>query len=254
MKTLVCLPPLLALRAFQVALVVKNPPAHVGDGRDLGLTPGSRRSPGGGHGNPVQYSCLENPMDRGAWKATIHSVAKSWTWLSEWAHMHASGVGVCRAPSAAEPQSVPCLRATPFPLCREDETVSQSFSWWLLLFMWTLMGCPHLFFFFFGYTPPFSSVQLLSRVRLFVTPGTATRQGSLSITNSWSLFKLMSGASVMPSNHLILSCPLLFPPSTFPSIRVFSSDSAVCIRWPKYWSFSFSNNQSFQWIFRTDFL
>ena len=83
-------------------------------------------------------------------------------------------------------------------------------------------------------------VQLLSRVRLFVTPWTAAHQASLSITNSWSLLKLMSIESMMLSNHLILCHPLLLPPSIFPSIRVFSSESAHHIRWPKYWSFSFS--------------
>ena len=83
------------------------------------------------------------------------------------------------------------------------------------------------------------SVQLLSHVLLFVTPWTAARQASLSITNSRSLLKLMSIELVMPSNHLILSCPLLLPPSIFPSIRVFSNESALHIRWPKYWSFSF---------------
>ena len=87
----------------------------------------------------------------------------------------------------------------------------------------------------------FSSVQLLSHVRLFVTPWTAACQASLSITNSQSLLKLMSIESVMPSNHLILCRPLLLPPSIFPSIGVFSNESVLCIRWwPKYWSFSFS--------------
>ena len=86
----------------------------------------------------------------------------------------------------------------------------------------------------------FSSVQSLSRVQLFSTPWTATHQASLSITNSQSLLILMSIELVMPSNHLILYCPLLLPPSIFPSIRVFSNESVLCIRWPKYWSFSFS--------------
>ena len=67
--------------ASQVALVVKKPPANVGDERDMGSIPGSGRSPGGGHGDPLQYSCLENPVDRGAWWATVHGVAKSQTWL-----------------------------------------------------------------------------------------------------------------------------------------------------------------------------
>ena len=72
------------------------------------------------------------------------------------------------------------------------------------------------------------------------TPWTAARQASLSITNSWSLLRLISIKLVMPSNHLILCCPLLLPPSIFPSIRVFSNESVLPIRWPKYWSFSFS--------------
>ena len=91
-----------------------------------------------------------------------------------------------------------------------------------------------------------SSVQSLSHVRLFATPWTAAHQASLSITNSQSLLKLMSNESVMPSNHLILCCPLLLLPSIFPSIRVFSNESALRIRWPKYWSFSFSISPSNQ--------
>jgi len=90
----------------------------------------------------------------------------------------------------------------------------------------------------------FGSVQSLSRVRLFATAWTAARQASLSITNSQSLLKLMFIESVMPSNHLILCRPLLLLPSIFPSIRVFSNESALPIRWPKYWSFSFSISPS----------
>ena len=86
----------------------------------------------------------------------------------------------------------------------------------------------------------FSSVQSLSRVQLFATPWIATRQASLSITNSQSLPKLTSIESVMPSSHLILCCPLLLLPPIPTSIRVFSNESTLCIRWPKYWSFSFS--------------
>ena len=89
-------------------------------------------------------------------------------------------------------------------------------------------------------TDQFSSVQSLSHVRLFVTLWTAACQASLSITNSWSSPKLMSIESVMPSNHLILCCPLFLLPSIFPSIRVFSNESAFRIRWPKYWRFSFN--------------
>ena len=86
----------------------------------------------------------------------------------------------------------------------------------------------------------FSSVQLPTYIRLFVTPWTATHQASLSITNSWSLLKLMSMKSPMPSSRLILYCPLLLLPSIFPSIRVFSNESTLRIRCPEYWSFSFS--------------
>ena len=90
------------------------------------------------------------------------------------------------------------------------------------------------------------SDQSLSRVRLFATPWTEACQASLSITISWSLLKLMSIESVMPSNHLILCCPLLLPPSIFPSIRVFSSEPVLHLRWPEYWSFRFSISPSNQ--------
>ena len=90
----------------------------------------------------------------------------------------------------------------------------------------------------------FSSVQSLSHVRLFATPWTAARQAALSITNSRSPPKPMSIESVMPSKHLILCCPLLLLPSIFPSNKVFSNESALCMRWPKYWSFSFSISPS----------
>ena len=90
----------------------------------------------------------------------------------------------------------------------------------------------------------YTSVQLLSCVWLFATPWTAVCQASLSITNSWSPPKPMSIVFVMPSNHLILCCPLLLLSSIFPSIRVFSSESALCIRWPYYWSFSFNISPS----------
>ena len=93
-------------------------------------------------------------------------------------------------------------------------------------------------------TTQFSSVQSLSRVRLFETPWTAARQASLSVTNSWSLLRLMFIELVMPSNHLILCHPLLLPPLIFSSIRVFANESALRFRWPKYWSFSFSISPS----------
>ena len=104
----------------------------------------------------------------------------------------------------------------------------------------------------------FSSVQSLSHVQLFATPWTTARQASLSITNSRSLLKLMSIESVMPTNRLILCHPLLLPPSIFPSIRVFSSESVLRIKWPKYWSFSFSIGPSNEYSglisFRMDWL
>ena len=90
-------------------------------------------------------------------------------------------------------------------------------------------------------------VQSLNRVRLFATPWTAAHQASLSFTISQSLLKLMPIVSMMPYNHLILCCPLLLQPSIFPSIRVFSSESALHIRWSKYWSFSFSTSPSNQY-------
>ena len=90
----------------------------------------------------------------------------------------------------------------------------------------------------------FVLVQFLNHVRLFVTPWTAACQASLSITNSFNLLKLMSTELVMPSNHLILCLPLLLLPSIFHSIRVFSNESVLLIRWPKYWSFSFSVSPS----------
>ena len=100
------------------------------------------------------------------------------------------------------------------------------------------------------YSVQFSSIQSLSHVWLFMTPWTATRQASLYVTNSWSLLKLMPIKLVMPSNHLIFCRPLLLPPSIPPSIRVFSNELVLHIRWPKYWSFSFS----IQWTPRTDLL
>ena len=112
--------------------------------------------------------------------------------------------------------------------------------------------CCHLFFVYLRYNWPVAlytfkvnnSVQLLSHVRLFETPWTAARQASLSVTNSQSLFKLISFESVMPSNHLILCCPLLLLSSIFPSIRVFSNESILHMRWPKHCSFSFSISSS----------
>ena len=101
-------------------------------------------------------------------------------------------------------------------------------------------------------------VQFLCHVRLFVTPGTTAHQASLSFTISWSLLKRVSTESVMPSNHLILCCPLSPPALSLASIRVFSSESALCIRWPKYWGFNFSTSPSNEYsglmFFRIDCL
>ena len=106
------------------------------------------------------------------------------------------------------------------------------------------------------FNPSFSGVviQPLSHVQLFVNPWTAAHQASLSLTVSQSLLKLMSIESVMLSNHLILCHPRLLPPSIFPSIRVFSNESILCIRWPKYWSFSISSSNEYSGLisFRTD--
>ena len=104
----------------------------------------------------------------------------------------------------------------------------------------------------------FSSIQSLSHVQFFAITWTAACQASLSITNSWNLLKLMRIKSVMPSNHFFLCCPLFLLPSIFPSIRVFSKESPLCIRWPKYWSLSFSISPSNEYSglisFRTDWL
>ena len=105
-----------------------------------------------------------------------------------------------------------------------------------------LIISPPFYLFIFNWS--ISSVQSLSCVRLFATPGTAACQASLSITSSWSLLKLMSIESVMPSNHLIFCHPLLLLPSIFASIRVFSNESVLHITWPKYWSLSFSISPS----------
>ena len=125
------------------------------------------------------------------------------------------------------------------------------FFWSVLLFLFS--SCIHTY-----QHNQFSSIQLLSCVQLFVTLWTAAHQASLSITNSWSLLKLMSIKSVMPSSHLILCHPLLLQPYIFPSIRVFSNELVLCIRWPKYWSFNFSISPSSEYSglisFRMDWL
>ena len=150
-------------------------------GRRHGFEPWVRKTPWRGHGNPLQYSCLKNLMDRGVWQATVHGITKSWT---HWETKHS--------------------------------TFLKQFS------------------------VQFSSVQSLSCVQLFSTPWIAACQACLSITNSRSSLRLTSIKSVMPSSYLILCHPLLLLPPIPPNIRVFSNESTLRMRWPKYWSFSFS--------------
>jgi len=174
---------------------------------DLSSIPGSGKTPGEGKGYPLQYSCLENFMDRGLWQATVHGVAKSRTWLSDFHFTFFKLLSLAKFVT--------------------DQYIIQGHQL-LKITTWNKsLG-------------QFDSVQSLSRVQLFVIPWTAACQASQSITNSRSSLKLMSIESVMPSNHLIFCHSLLLPPSISPSIRVFSNESALCIRWPKYWSFSFN--------------
>ena len=125
---------------------------------------------------------------------------------------------------------------------------------WAIEMNWT--DTVSVFFFNFSNIQAFTSVQSLSRVRLFVMPWIAASQASLSITNSQSLLKLMSIVLTMPSNHLILCHPLLLPPSIFPSIRVFTNESVLLIRWRKYWSFSMNPSSEHSGLipFRMDWL
>ena len=134
------------------------------------------------------------------------------------------------------PQSFPCL----FFFTRKGHGTND----WFKIGKGVRQGCILSLCFFNLYAESVSSVQLLSHVRLFATPRIAAHQASLSITNSQSSLKLMSIESLMPSSHLILCCPLLFLPSIPFSIRVFSNESTLRMRWPKYWSFSFSINPS----------
>ena len=171
---------------------------------DLGSIPEfgeGNGKPREGNSKPFQYSYLGNPMDRGAWWATVHGMAKS----------------LCYS------LTINCSDSLKFHI-----------------------------------NPHISSVQSLSCIRLLAAPWTAAHQASLSITCSSSLLKLMSIESVMPSNQLILCCPLLLLPSIFPSIRVFPNESVLRIRCPKNWSFSFSispsNEHSGLVSFRMDWL
>ena len=182
--------------------MVKKSPANEGDIRDAGLIPGLWRSPGGGHSNPLQCFHLENPMNRGAWQATVHSVPKSWTRLKQ--------------------------------LCM------------------LIMDNNHIYI-----QPPKELVdvvsQSLSGVWLFATPWNAAHQATISFTISQSFLKLMSIESVMPSNRFILCCPLLLLSLILPRTGVFSSEPALCIRWPNHQFFGaqpslWSNSHIHTWL------
>ena len=178
---------------------------------------------GEGDGTPLQYSCLENPMDEGAWWAAVHGVAKSRTWQRLHFHFSLSCIGE----GNGNPLQCSCL-----------ENPRDGGAWWASVYgvaeSWTRLR------WLSSMQQQFSSVQSLSHVRLFATQWIAACQASLSITNSWSLPKLTSIQSVMASSQLILCRPLLLLPPIPPSIRVFSNESALRMRWPKHWSFSFS--------------
>ena len=160
-------------------------------------------------------------MDREAWYTAVHEVAKSRTQLSDWTELNFRT----------------CLNLNDYQFkingysywsayMKSAVTTSQKTTMYIQK---PAMHCENI-----------SSVQSLSRVPLFSTPWIAARLASLSITNSWSSLKLMSIESVMPSSHLILCCPLFLLPPIPPSIRAFSNESTLRMRWPKYWSFSFS--------------
>ena len=181
--------------------------------RDPSSIPESWRSLGAGSGNPLQYSCQENPMDREDWLVAVHSIAKSQTGWSNLA---------CTIRTMQE-----SIASLLLPFVRiSDEKPTQCHSHWLIPYRLCWFSLAFLRFSVSGFQKfnyymswygflLFSSVQSLSHVRLFATPWTAARQASLSITNSWSSRKLMSIKSVMPSSHLILSSPS--PPGPNPS-------------------------------------
>ena len=190
------------------------------------------RSDREGNGTPLQYSCLENPMDRGAWWAAVHGVTKSQTRLNDFTftfHFHAlekeivthSSVLAWRILGTGEPGGLPSMRS---------HRVGHDWSD-LAEKIWTHDSSA---------LSVSQSVQSLSCVRFFATLWIAARQASLSITISRSSLRLASIESVMPSSHLILCRPLLLLPPIPPSIKVFSNESILHMRWPKYWSFSFS--------------
>ena len=184
---------------------------------------------------------ITDSMDREAWHAASHGVARSRTRLSNWTELTINLINLFIRSSWGLPLTmlydmyqckkhrIPCflkINSLRNLISSVIETNSEPYSDLSIHFH------------------TFSSVQLLSHVRLFATPWTAACQASLSIINCWSPPKPMSIESVMPSNHLTLCRPLLLLPSIFPSIRVFSNESALRIRWPKYWSSSFNISPS----------
>ena len=269
---------------FPSGSVIKNPPANA---RDTGLIRESGRSPGEGSGNPLQCSCLGNCMDRGTWRATAHGVAKESN-MTEWLnsnglktaqHLRTYYKGRILCPITKVRDGGKCLgrqeggwkmwcRWTSGSLLhrhhfhRLGEKISKNWKYFTILMEKPFQReCTNV-----QWQPNwimdhhslcikerFSSVQSLSRVQLFATPWIAVYQAFLSFTNSQSLLKLMSIESVMPSSYLILCRPLLLLPSIPPSIRVFSNESPLRMRWPEYWEFQLQH-QSFQWTPRTDFL
>ena len=205
-------------------LVVKNPPANAGTIKNTGSIPGSGRSPGRGHGNPLQYSCLEEPGGL----QSLDSQLETTEWLGRACHSLSAIVSFQQKISSFWWN---CMASEIFlshsSFQHDGGTEVSQCQQFLSRWQTDSSG-------------QFSSVQSLNCVRLFATPSTAARQASLSITNSRSPLKPVSIESVMPSNHLILCRPLLLLPPIPPSIRVFSNESALRIRWSKYWSFSFN--------------
>ena len=180
-----------------------------------------------------------------------------WKWFRERLFIHGSGFLyvkglwlMCQARTTKPPRSFPWKITVEEFRAKKMQALGTipSLLWDNPLYIFLKQ-----FFFFFDWgSVQFRSVQSLSRVWLFATPWITARQASLSINNSWSLFKLMSIESVMPSSHLILCCPLLLLPPIAPSIRIFSNESTLCMRGPKYWSFSFSISPSNDWRLERD--
>ena len=188
---------------------------------------------GEGNGNPLQCSCLENPRDGGAWWAAVYGVAQSRTRLKWLSSSSIKFNNLCYAEIQEEKHVFHC---------------NQIYSLWKIklfntVFALSITFCQSLqCAFYWGALLRFisQSVQSLSCVRLFATPWIAAHQASLSITNSQSSHRLTSIESVMPSSHLILCRPLVLLSPIPPSIRVFANESTLRMRWPKYWSFSFT--------------